>query len=201
MLEMPSGTGKTVSLLSLIVAYMKAHPGAVEKFVYCSRTVPELEKVMGEMKVLDQYYKKETGSNGCGLLAVALSSRKNLCIEPSVRKAGDGETTDANCRKLTASFVRRQRQDNPDVPGCSFYEKFDLCGREEILPTGVYSLVGFPLLSSNSSLLQKDLQIYGKNKGFCPYFLARHAVKLYFINFITEFSWFMRTSSSTATIT
>ena len=26
LLEMPSGTGKTVSLLSLIVAYMKAHP-------------------------------------------------------------------------------------------------------------------------------------------------------------------------------
>ncbi|VDN43248.1 unnamed protein product, partial [Dibothriocephalus latus] len=56
---MPSGTGKTVSLLSLIVAYMKAHPYAVEKFIYCSRTVPELEKVIEEMKELDKYYAKE----------------------------------------------------------------------------------------------------------------------------------------------
>nr|CDS28679.2 DNA repair helicase rad3:xp d [Hymenolepis microstoma] len=141
-LEMPSGTGKTTSILSLIVAYIKAHPESVEKFVYCSRTVPELEKVVGEMKVLDQYYKTETGSsNGCGLLTVALSSRKNLCIEPSVKKAGDGVATDTNCRKLTASFVRRQHRDNEDIPVCSFYENFDVSGREEILPTAIYSLL------------------------------------------------------------
>ena len=34
---MPSGTGKTVSLLSLIVAYMTANPGDVAKLIYCSR--------------------------------------------------------------------------------------------------------------------------------------------------------------------
>ena len=37
LLEMPSGTGKTVSLLSLIVAYMHYHPSQVTKLVYCSR--------------------------------------------------------------------------------------------------------------------------------------------------------------------
>uniref|UniRef100_A0A5K3F0D8 General transcription and DNA repair factor IIH helicase subunit XPD n=1 Tax=Mesocestoides corti TaxID=53468 RepID=A0A5K3F0D8_MESCO len=140
-LEMPSGTGKTVSLLSLIVAYMKARPGFVEKFVYCSRTVPELEKVIEEMKVLDKYYANETGSSNCGLLAVALSSRKNLCIEPSVRRIGDGAAVDTACRKLTASFVRRHRQTDTSVPGCSFYEEFDLHGREEVLPVGVYNLL------------------------------------------------------------
>ena len=140
-LEMPSGTGKTVSILSLIVAYMKAYPEAVEKFVYCSRTVPELEKVMEEMKVLDKYYANETGASGCGLLAVALSARKNLCIEPSVRKSGDGAAVDSNCRKLTASFVRRKRLDDSSIPSCNFYEGFDLNGREEILPTGIYNLV------------------------------------------------------------
>lgn len=122
LLEMPSGTGKTVSLLSLIVAYMKSHPDAVEKLVYCSRTVPELEKVIDEMMVLDKYYAKETGESGCGLLAVALSSRKNLCIEPAVRKCGDGSAVDAACRKLTASFVRYQRRTDTSIPGCSFYE-------------------------------------------------------------------------------
>lgn len=161
-LEMPSGTGKTVSILSLMVAYMKAHPGTVEKFVYCSRTVPELEKVMEEMQVLDKYYAKETGASGCGLLAVALSARKNLCIEPSVRRSGDGATVDAACRKLTASFVRRRRQEDSSVPGCSFFEDFDLNGREEVLPTGVYNL--------------SDLRSYGKKRNYCPYFLTRHAL-------------------------
>ena len=35
-LEMPSGTGKTVSLLSLIVAYQQAQPEK-RKLIYCSR--------------------------------------------------------------------------------------------------------------------------------------------------------------------
>ncbi len=37
LLEMPSGTGKTISLLSLLVAYMKQNPAAVAKLIYCSR--------------------------------------------------------------------------------------------------------------------------------------------------------------------
>lgn len=42
--QMPTGTGKTITLLSLITSYQLAHP-EVGKLVYCSRTVPEMEKV------------------------------------------------------------------------------------------------------------------------------------------------------------
>lgn len=35
-LEMPSGTGKTVTLLSLIIAYQMHHPER-RKLIYCSR--------------------------------------------------------------------------------------------------------------------------------------------------------------------
>ncbi|CAF1477747.1 unnamed protein product, partial [Didymodactylos carnosus] len=59
-LEMPSGTGKTITLLSLIIAYLKHYPQNYTKLVYCSRTVPEIEKVMSEMKRLIKYYEKET---------------------------------------------------------------------------------------------------------------------------------------------
>ena len=44
MLQMPTGTGKTITLLSLITSYQLAHP-EVGKLVYCTRTVPEMEKV------------------------------------------------------------------------------------------------------------------------------------------------------------
>ncbi|KAJ7357415.1 General transcription and DNA repair factor IIH helicase subunit XPD [Desmophyllum pertusum] len=62
LLEMPSGTGKTISLLSLIVAYIMAKPLELSKLIYCSRTIPELEKVLEELKVLLEYYEKETGN-------------------------------------------------------------------------------------------------------------------------------------------
>ncbi|TGZ61903.1 hypothetical protein CRM22_007740 [Opisthorchis felineus] len=161
-LEMPSGTGKTVSLLSLIVAYMKARPGAIEKFIYCSRTVPEIEKVVEELKVLHKYYATETNEDGCGLLAIALSSRKNLCIERDVRRAGDGAAVDAACFRLTASFVRKKHASDASTPSCKFYEEFDLHGREQPLPCGIYNL--------------NDLKAYGRKHGYCPYFLARYSI-------------------------
>lgn len=82
---MPSGTGKTTTLLSLIVAYMLENPHDVRKLIYCSRTVPEIEKVMEELKKLLNYYEKLDGQYP-NLTGVVLSSRKNLCIHPEVNK-------------------------------------------------------------------------------------------------------------------
>ena len=70
-LEMPSGTGKTVSLLSLIVAYQQYYPEH-RKLIYCSRrksncksslqnltrrsgTMSEIEKALAELKALMKY--------------------------------------------------------------------------------------------------------------------------------------------------
>ncbi|CAH8843382.1 unnamed protein product [Trichobilharzia szidati] len=160
-LEMPSGTGKTVSLLSLVVAYMKARPTAVEKFVYCSRTVPELEKVIEELKVLDKYYALETNdAKGCGLLGLILTSRKNMCIERDVRMAGDGAAVDSACFRLTASFVRKKHLDDPSIPSCKYFEEFDLNGRENPIPPGIYNI--------------NDIKAYGKKHNYCPYFLTRY---------------------------
>lgn len=80
---MPSGTGKTTTLLSLIVAYMLEHPFDVRKLIYCSRTVPEIEKVMEELKKLLEFYEKENGEYP-NLTGLVLTSRKNLCIHPEV---------------------------------------------------------------------------------------------------------------------
>uniref|UniRef100_A0A3B3Z6K7 General transcription and DNA repair factor IIH helicase subunit XPD n=1 Tax=Periophthalmus magnuspinnatus TaxID=409849 RepID=A0A3B3Z6K7_9GOBI len=85
-LEMPSGTGKTISLLSLIVAYQRAFPLEVTKLIYCSRTVPEIEKVVEELRKLMEFYTKQTGESN-NFLALALSSRKNLCIHPEILHA------------------------------------------------------------------------------------------------------------------
>ncbi|KNE67701.1 hypothetical protein AMAG_19688 [Allomyces macrogynus ATCC 38327] len=108
LLEMPSGTGKTVSLLSLIVAYLMApQPEGTprRKLVYCSRTVPEIEKALLELKRLMAFRARALGQEE-PFLALGLSSRKNLCVNPDVVKEKWGKAVDAKCRSLTASWVR-----------------------------------------------------------------------------------------------
>uniref|UniRef100_A0A8D3E699 General transcription and DNA repair factor IIH helicase subunit XPD n=1 Tax=Scophthalmus maximus TaxID=52904 RepID=A0A8D3E699_SCOMX len=139
-LEMPSGTGKTISLLSLIVAY---------------------QKVVEELRKLMEFYSKETGESN-NFLALALSSRKNLCIHPEVSALRFGKEVDGKCHSLTASYIRAQRHSNADLPACRFYEEFDAVGRQVPLPAGVYNL--------------DDLKDFGRRKGWCPYYLARYSI-------------------------
>ena len=49
-LEMPTGTGKTATLLSFIISYQLAHPENFRKLVYCTRTFTELEKTLKELR-------------------------------------------------------------------------------------------------------------------------------------------------------
>ena len=105
---MPSGTGKTVSLLALIIAYLEINKHDFTKLVYCSRTVQEINKVRSiaswvgwggvdwawtgcgfllqvieELKRLMEAYRQEVG-HVPEILGLALSARKNLCIHPEV---------------------------------------------------------------------------------------------------------------------
>lgn len=58
---MPTGTGKTVCLLSLILSFIKMQkPGY--KLIYCTRTIVEMEKTLAELKfVLEQREKDYEG--------------------------------------------------------------------------------------------------------------------------------------------
>ncbi|KAL2939574.1 General transcription and DNA repair factor IIH helicase subunit XPD [Bienertia sinuspersici] len=145
LLEMPTGTGKTIALLSLITSYTLSKPSNPIKLVYCTRTVHEMEKTLAELKVLHDYQVHHLGPSA-RLLAVGLS-----------------DSVDAGCRKLTASWVRALAIENPNIPTCSFYDEYEKSGSEAVLPPGVYTL--------------QDLRAFGKKKGWCPYFLARHMVQ------------------------
>ncbi|XP_049853538.1 general transcription and DNA repair factor IIH helicase subunit XPD [Schistocerca gregaria] len=161
LLEMPSGTGKTISLLSLIVAYMANNPLDVTKLIYCSRTVPEIEKVIEELKKLIAYIEKQTEEKP-RILGLVLSSRKNLCIHPQVSKERDGKIVDGRCHSLTASYIRDRHSYDESVPVCNFYEAFSTFGKEAPMAPGIYGI--------------DDLKDYGRDMGWCPYFLARYAI-------------------------
>lgn len=161
-LEMPSGTGKTISLLSLIIAYHLANKHTVQKLIYCTRTVPEMQKTIEEMKVLLNYIATETGKVP-KFLGISVSSRKNLCIHPEVSK--EHKKVDENCMSLTASFVRAKHEVDSTIPICDYFENFNMAQlkmTEVLLPQGIYNL--------------EDLKQFGSNKKWCPYFLARYAL-------------------------
>ena len=77
-LEMPSETGKTVSLLSLIVAYRQSFPEP-RKLICCSRTMSDIEKALAELKALMAYRSKDLGYVG-EFWGLGLTSWKNLCL-------------------------------------------------------------------------------------------------------------------------
>ncbi|KAI9582979.1 general transcription and DNA repair factor IIH helicase subunit XPD [Glossina fuscipes] len=161
LLEMPSGTGKTATLLSLIVAYMIEHPEVIRKLIYCSRTVPEIEKVIAELQNLLAYYEKNAPQPPA-IIGLVLSSRKNMCIHPEVSKEREGKAVDGKCYGLTASYIRERHEIEPETPICQYYEGYSLEGKESALPVGIYSI--------------DDLKEYGRMRNWCPYFLARQAI-------------------------
>eukprot|EP00636_Phaeomonas_parva_P005982 CAMPEP_0118854258 /NCGR_PEP_ID=MMETSP1163-20130328/2524_1 /TAXON_ID=124430 /ORGANISM="Phaeomonas parva, Strain CCMP2877" /LENGTH=819 /DNA_ID=CAMNT_0006786953 /DNA_START=512 /DNA_END=2968 /DNA_ORIENTATION=+ len=161
-LEMPTGTGKTVCLMSLITSYQYARP-EMGKLIYCTRTVPEMVKCVEELKRVVAYREQCVGPEGGKILALCLSSRRNMCIHDRVMEESDREAVDATCRGMTASWVRKRAQEGAEVELCDFYENYDQNGTDAVVPYGIYSL--------------EDLRDLGRERGWCPYFLARHVLK------------------------
>ena len=164
LLEMPTGTGKTACLLALVTAFQHAHPEA-GKLIYCTRTVPEMEKCLAELKRLRKYRDEVRGADApkAPFLALCLSSRRNLCVLDEVVNRTDRESVDAECRKRTASWVREARAQTGSGPCCSFHDTWAALGTDAQIPDGVYDA--------------EDLRRLGRRTGWCPYFVARHAIQ------------------------
>jgi hypothetical protein len=58
-------------------------------------------------------------------LAVSLSSRRNMCVHPSVSGEPSRAAVDTKCRALTAPWVRERAIEDPRVPICEYYEGFE----------------------------------------------------------------------------
>jgi len=186
-LEMPTGTGKTVTLFSLITSYQLANPH-IGRLIYCTRTVPEMSKALEELRNVIDFRRKLLESeaalaaaepDGTGasceehqrltrseILAVGLSARRNMCVHPDVSQEGDRERVDEMCRQLTAPWVREQARDQ-NAPMCQHYERYEraLSGQSQLLDSGIYTI--------------EDLRAKGMDDscGWCPYFAARRLIQ------------------------
>lgn len=161
-LEMPSGTGKTVSLLSLTVAYQMHYPEH-RKIVYCSRTMSEIEKALIELKGLMEYRARELGYVE-DFRGLGLTSRKNLCLNPSVNKERKGTVVDEKCRRMTNGLAKKRIEEDgaTDVELCEYHENLYELEPDNLVPPGVYSF--------------ERLTEYCKDKKTCPYFTIRRMI-------------------------
>lgn len=161
-LEMPSGTGKTVSLLSITVAYQMSFPER-RKIIYCSRTMSEIEKALAELRNLMDYRAKVLGYRE-DFRGLGLTSRKNLCLHPDVRKERKGAVVDEKCRSLTNGISKSKLQSGDSTAKlCEFHENLYDLEPHNLIPPGVYTF--------------EDLINYCESKRTCPYFTVRRMMQ------------------------
>lgn len=177
-LEMPTGTGKTVTLLSFITSYHLFRP-EMAKLIYCTRTVGEMEKVLEELQVVienrDACFAEDSQEKAKAMpkiLALGLTTRRNLCLHPVVSAKESRDEADAACRALTASWVRSSvmQVEVPNGHGshsvsdslCEYFEGHEREGTNSIMPPGIYTL--------------DDLMKFGRQRKWCPYYTARHCL-------------------------
>jgi DNA excision repair protein ERCC-2 len=81
----------------------------------------EIEKALYELKKLMKYRAEQLGHTE-EFRGLGLTSRKNLCLHPSVRREKSGAVVDARCRSLTAGFVKEKKERGEDVPVCIYHD-------------------------------------------------------------------------------
>ena len=81
----------------------------------------EIEKALAELKALMAFRSKLLGYTE-DFRALGLTSRKNLCLHPEVKREKKGNVVDARCRSLTAGFVKEKKEKGEDVELCIYHE-------------------------------------------------------------------------------
>ena len=140
----------------------------------------EIEKALAELKALMKYRTDQLGYEE-DFRGLGLTSRKNLCLHPSVKREKSGTVVDARCRSLTAGFVKEKKERGEDVDLCIYHDvryivffspfvcayslqqNLDLLEPHNLVPSGVFTLDG--------------LLKYGEEHKQCPYFSARRMVR------------------------
>lgn len=163
LIEMPTGTGKTVTLLSFLVSHqihqmtggigsaqirslgMRRKQGAF-KIVYCTRTTAELQKVLNELKNLYAYIRANHIPD-FQYLALGMAARRMYCVNPEVNKEKTSRAIDKKCKDV--------------LPECAYFQGYV---NNPHASSGVYSL--------------DELRSTCESDGRCPYYTARTSLPL-----------------------
>eukprot|EP00371_Babesia_bovis_P000648 XP_001609295.1 DNA excision repair helicase [Babesia bovis T2Bo] len=205
-LEMPTGTGKTVALFSLITSYQLARP-EMGRLIYCTRTIPEMEKSLLELKEVIKYRDAELEKDR---VAMEASSTSDSTGEPSSQS---GSSNTKNRHDLTSVWRRIEYEEGKppssdehvlrfdgtsvqgvptapvvhhsrveELPDIEHYTTMGLCGHYEYLervwnPTMIPSGV-YTLEGLKEYCSNFRHPLSGVSTPICPYFAARRALDI-----------------------
>lgn len=94
------------------------------------------------------------------ILALGLSSRKNMCIHPVVSQQRKGKVVDAMCRDMTSTWACKKGREEPgSVTLCDYHEELGKLEPGHLVPPGVWTI--------------EEVKEYGRERGVCPYFAVR----------------------------
>ncbi|PMB73483.1 DNA repair helicase RAD3 [Beauveria bassiana] len=122
----------------------------------------EIEKALMELEALMKYRTEQLGHEE-DFRGLGLTSRKNLCLHPSVKREKSGSVVDARCRSLTAGFVKEKKERGEKVDLCVYHDNLDLLESHNLIPNGVWTFDG--------------ILRYGEEHKQCPYFTARRMMQ------------------------
>ena len=193
-LEMPSGTGKTVSLLSLIVAYQQYYPEH-RKLIYCSRMWKCFGRHSNVSHVFCRYDVRDR-KGSCG----TKSSDEISCGPAGLRRRLPGPWTnqskesmsssicqarkewlcsrcsmpESNCRLCQGEERARRRSWCLHLPRCMSDDSLTLCFIRWIIQN--LDLLEPHNLVPPGVFTLDGLLKYGEDHKQCPYFSARRMV-------------------------
>jgi DNA excision repair protein ERCC-2 len=162
MLEIPQCYGRTSAFLSVITSYQSVH-SKIYKTIYCTKNIDNINKILSELQHIIGYMNEAITTQTSKLVAVGLSSRISLCINPEVSHLSSIENIEAHCRTLTSPLVSSLKPITR-AKTCPYFKRYDKDIREIKISKGVYSL--------------NDLRRIGQLRHFCPYYFAQHLASI-----------------------
>lgn len=180
-IQMPCGSGKTISLLSATISYQFYQKRIINKdklllnepikIIYCSRTIQEIEKTIIELERLYNYiienYLEE--NKEIDFFAIGLTSRRHLCINKDINK----ENIEYECRNIISNW---------SIKKCKFYElikKTNIILKGNKINNNINDIedINKEILNIPSGVFTlKKAKEYFKLKGLCPYFSSRELI-------------------------
>lgn len=88
----------------------------------CAGTMSEIEKALQELKSYMAFRTKHLGKEEENFRGLGLTSRKNLCLNPSVKREKSSTVVDARCRALTAGFQKEKKARGERVDSCIYHD-------------------------------------------------------------------------------